>query len=187
MTSKVKINPLPPIEVLEARYRLVDHIEGIVARTYQLVPGKTRRGTKDGDMVGTATNKEGRRQAEVSWMDGDVKHTVRVQVSRIVYRMAHGSFDESLYVDHIDGDPANNHPSNLRTCTAQENMRNRKRDSNKADGLPKGVCKYGDGFAVNVDIGDGNPGVVLFENIRSAIRYVDQMRKKFHGEFARNE
>lgn len=186
MTSKVKINPLPPIEVLEARYRLVDHIEGIVARDYKILPN-SRRGTKDGAMVGSATNKEGRRQAEVTWYeDGEHKY-VRVQVSRIVYRMAHGPFDESLYVDHIDGDPSNNHPTNLRTCTHRENLLNVSAKANKADGLPKGISKYGDQFAVKVSIGEGEPGIVLFENIRSATRYADQIRKRYHGEFARSE
>jgi hypothetical protein len=185
MTSKVKINPLPPIEILEARYRLVDHIEGIVARDYMVNPGKSRRGTKDGDMVGSVTNKQGRRQAEVTWLEDGEYRCVRVQVSRIVYRMAHGPFDESLYVDHIDGDPSNNSPSNLRTCTAQENMRNAKRRDNKADGLPKGISKYGKQFAVKLSIGP-DKGIVLFESVRAATQYADQIRKRYHGEFARN-
>ncbi|VVP97575.1 HNH endonuclease [Pseudomonas fluorescens] len=185
MTSKVKINPLPPIEVLEARYRLVDHIEGIVARDYIVNPGKSKRGTKDGDQVGSLTNKQGRRQAEVTWLEDGEYRCVRVQVSRIVYRMAHGPFDESLYVDHIDGDPSNNHPSNLRTCTAQENMRNAKRRDTKTDALPKGIRKVGDEYHVFIDIGNGK-GPVPFQNIRAASQYATQIRNRYHGEFARD-
>ncbi|KAA0943261.1 hypothetical protein FQ186_22405 [Pseudomonas sp. ANT_H14] len=185
MTSKVKITPLPPIEILEARYKLVDSREGILTKAYKVSP-KSRRVTYEGSLVGSVTNNKGRRQAQVEWEDDTGRHMVRVQTSRIVYRMAYGPFDEALYVDHIDGDPSHNHPSNLRTCTAKQNMQNAKRRDTKADGLPKGISAYGTQFAVDINIGDGDRGVVLFENIRAATRYADQIRKRFHGEFARN-
>ena len=96
---------LPPIEVLEARYKLSNDHEGIVTREFKLIPGKTRRGTREGDPVGTYTNGSLRQQVEVTWMDGEIKRKVRVQKSRIIYRMAYGPFDESLVIDHIDGNP----------------------------------------------------------------------------------
>lgn len=116
---------LPPIEILEARYKFADDHEGIVARDFKLIPGKTRRGTAEGAPVGSYTNGSLRQQVEVTWMDGDTKHKIRVQKARIVYRMAHGPFDESLVIDHIDGNPNNNHPSNLRPLTYHANMGNR--------------------------------------------------------------
>lgn len=135
---------LPPIEILEARYKFADDHEGIVARGFKLIPGKTRRGTSEGDPVGSYTNGSLRQQVEITWMDGDTKHKIRVQKARIVYRMAYGPFDESLVIDHIDGNPNNNHPRNLRPLTYHENMGNRvaglnskrpKRDAH----LPTGV------------------------------------------------
>ncbi len=153
MTAPIKIKlkgtnvmacVLPPIEILEARYKFADDHEGIVARAFKLIPGKTRRGTSEGDPVGSYTNGALRQQVEITWMDGYTKHKIRVQKARIVYRMAYGPFDESLVIDHIDGNPNNNHPRNLRPLTYHENLGNRvaglnskrpKRDAH----LPTGV------------------------------------------------
>ena len=50
---------------------------------------------------------------------------VQMYVSRVVYAFLHGSIPEGLEIDHIDRNPANNKPSNLRAVTHYENMQNR--------------------------------------------------------------
>lgn len=45
------------------------------------------------------------------------------QYHRIVFAMVHGRWPNGS-VDHIDGDPLNNRPANLRECSHEENMRN---------------------------------------------------------------
>lgn len=45
-----------------------------------------------------------------------------VYAHRVVFELYYGY--PPLKVDHIDGDPANNHPSNLRSVTHAQNMRN---------------------------------------------------------------
>lgn len=97
-----------------------------------------------------------------------------------------GSDPAELVVDHIDGNKLNNSVDNLRTCTVQENLWNAKRRSNKSDGLPKGIIRYGNSYAVKVSIGGDGPIIKIFDSLSAAIQYVDQIRKRYHGEFARN-
>lgn len=105
---------------------------------------------------------------------------------RVIYFMHTGIAPAEHIVDHIDGDRLNNKIENLRLCNVQENLWNSKRKSNKSDGLPKGIRKYGDGFAVNISVANEEPGLVIFQNLRAASQYADQIRKRYHGEFARS-
>ncbi|QGT80779.1 HNH endonuclease signature motif containing protein [Pseudomonas coronafaciens] len=188
---------LPPIQILEARYKLAEDHDGIVARDFKLIPGKTRRGTVEGAPVGSYTNESLRQQVEVTWMDGETKHKIRVQKARIVYRMAHGPFDESLVIDHIDGNPNNNHPSNLRPLTYHENMGNRvvglqgrkmpKRDSD----LPVGVTRdkhftKGERFIAKATI-RGVTHRAIFENPKSAQHWLASVREAGLGDGARKD
>ena len=188
---------LPPIEILESRYKFADDHEGIVARDFKLIPGKTRRGTVEGAPVGSYTNGSLRQQVEVTWMDGDTKHKIRVQKARIVYRMAHGPFDESLVIDHIDGNPNNNHPSNLRPLTYHENMGNRvvglqgrKMPKKDAD-LPVGVtrdkhCTRGERYIGKATI-SGITHRAIFENPTAAQHWLAAVRANHLGNKARRD
>jgi hypothetical protein len=188
---------LPPIEILEARYKFADDHEGIVARDFKLIPGKTRRGTVEGAPVGSYTNGSLRQQVEVTWMDGNTKHKIRVQKARIVYRMAHGPFDESLVIDHIDGNPNNNHPSNLRPLTYHENMGNRvaglqaRRMPKKDAHLPVGVTRDKHCTSREQYIGKTTIRGVLhravFENPTAAQHWLAQIRKDHLGATARRD
>lgn len=104
---------------------------------------------------------------------------------RVIFFMHTGIDPAELVVDHIDGDQLNNKVENLRACTQQENLWNSK-CREKADGLPKGIFQQGSQFGVRLSIGDDKPGVVWFANVRAATSYVDQIRKRYHGEYARN-
>ena len=66
---------------------------------------------------------------------------------RLAWLYVYGEISEELFIDHIDGNPSNNQISNLRTCTAAENQKNRKISKNNTSGfkgvhLEKSVNKY---------------------------------------------
>jgi hypothetical protein len=72
-------------------------------------------------------------------------------VHRIVFVLANGYIDDSLVVDHINGDPLDNTPSNLRSVTGKTNSHNTSKFPRNKTGVI-GVCfletigKYGDVF-----------------------------------------
>ncbi|MGB3127133.1 MAG: HNH endonuclease signature motif containing protein [Pseudomonas sp.] len=189
--TNIDVCLLPPLEVLQARYKAAEDHEGIVAREFKLIPGKTRRGTREGDSVGSYTNGSLRQQIEVTWMDGDIKHKIRVQKARIVYRLLVGEFDESLVIDHIDGNPNNNHPSNLRPLTYHENMGNRvvglnSKRPKKDPHLPTGVRRdyhysSGERYIGKTTI-NGVTHMNYFENPRAAQHWLAAVRENHLGD-----
>ncbi|WP_350616956.1 HNH endonuclease [Pseudomonas sp. HY7a-MNA-CIBAN-0227] len=109
---------------------------------------------------------------------------VHYRTNRVVYFMHTGEDPAHLLVDHIDGDITNNSVDNLRRCTNTENLRNA-RKRGKGD-LPKGISKLPNGMyraQVNID-----SGVHCFDlaSLHTAMRYLDQVRKRYHGVFAKN-
>lgn len=48
-------------------------------------------------------------------------------VHRVIYTITHGEWDQSLFLDHIDGNRLNNKPENLRTVNCRENGQNKPR------------------------------------------------------------
>lgn len=104
---------------------------------------------------------------------------------RVVYAMVYGLWPE--YIDHIDGDRANNIPRNLRSCTRSQNQCNRPRQSNNKSGF-KGVHRHVDGrWYASICIGRKSKFLGLFQTPEDAhSAYVDAAHK-IHGEFARIE
>lgn len=51
---------------------------------------------------------------------------------RVVFEHYHGLIPESMEIDHIDRDPLNNDPENLRALSHSDNLRNRRPRKNKS-------------------------------------------------------
>lgn len=164
--------PMPSLTDLQATYAIDPASPSGLSRI------KTARGPngKVGPVVSIGTDGYYRMQ---------FKHQF-YRTNRVIYFMHAGSDPAELLVDHIDGNKLNNSVENLRTCTVQENLWNAKRRSNKSDGLPKGIIRYGNSYAIKVSIGGDGPIIKIFDSLSAAIQYVDQIRKRYHGEFARN-
>lgn len=54
---------------------------------------------------------------------GPKKRRKKLAIHRIIYAKFKGKLHPELVINHIDGNPANNHPSNLELVTQKENMK----------------------------------------------------------------
>lgn len=103
---------------------------------------------------------------------------------RMIWTMLVGEIPEGYDIDHIDGNRANNHISNLRLATRVENGRNARKRCDNTSGT-KGVSfdKLSGKWRVQIRK-DGKNTSALFETKDEAIDYVRQARGLLHEEFA---
>lgn len=94
--------------------------------------------------------------------------------------------DPGKQVDHRDGDSLNNRDSNLRQCSAAENMRNRLPRRIATSSPFKGVSRAGNGrWQVHICVDFKRRCLGIFScPVEGAIAY-DRAAKSLHGEFAR--
>lgn len=113
MENKVKIKELPSLEFLQNRFEIDSNSPSGL---------KFGRGSRlYGRSAGTKT-KGGYFRVRI---DGSPYF-----VHRIIYALSRGTSDlQNLYIDHIDRNPSNNHPDNLRLVTPSENNLNRDPES----------------------------------------------------------
>lgn len=114
------------------------------------------------------------------------------RVHRIIYQMIHelDTLPSDLEVDHIDLNPLNNNPDNLRLCEARENSRNRSLHKDNTSGY-KGV--YFDGRTKNrkkpwrakITFNYSVISLGYFETKEEAHLAYQEASKKYHGEFGR--
>lgn len=111
----------------------------------------------------------------------------RYYAHRLVYFIAHEVDPTGLEIDHVDGDPRNNRPSNLRLATHGENGRNTATPRNNTSGV-KGVGWNRDEKKWKARVVfDGTEHSALFRSKDDAAAWVSTMRAKLHGEFARHQ
>jgi hypothetical protein len=86
---------------------------------------------KSGNIAGTIStnNKTGRKDAHVQF------NKKTWYVHRILWILRNGEIDINLDIDHIDGNPLNNHKENVRLVTKRINARNQKRKKTNSSGV----------------------------------------------------
>lgn len=89
-------------------------------------------------------------------------------------------------VDHIDHNGLNNTRGNLRQCTHQENMRNKRRRAD-ASAPYKGVWyqKRGGGWGANITIDGKRTHLGTYETVEKAALAYDEAARLHFGEFAK--
>ena len=99
----------------------------------------------------------------------------------VIFALHHGYIPET--VDHIDGNPLNNHIDNLRAATNQQNLWNQKRASSSG---VKNVSFHKASGKWQVRIRSLKKRIFcgLFEDIELAELVAIEARNKYHGEFA---
>jgi hypothetical protein len=119
MATTRSIKPLPPLFDLE-HWFAIDGSD-LVLRTNYFA-----------DLVG--------RRAGYRRPDGYIevqKRKHKMLAHRVVYYIHTKTDPGNYFIDHIDGNPSNNHPDNLRLVTQMENMRNcRRLRKNNTSGNP---------------------------------------------------
>lgn len=106
-------------------------------------------------------------------------------VHRLVLQHFVNNPDGKKQADHIDGDRTNNHVSNLRWATAQENAFNRVSVRGKKDAIPKGVTRTKKGtFRASIKIGTQREELGLFTTIEEAAEAYRVRAEQLQGEFS---
>lgn len=105
-----------------------------------------------------------------------------VLAHRVIYELIHGSIPDGMLIDHIDQDPTNNHPDNLRLATHSQNACNLLKGGRP---LPKGITKRPASYMAYVQA-MGKPVTKNFKKLDDAIEWLKEKRRELHGEFACN-
>lgn len=114
-------------------------------------------------------------------------YSTMMPLHRVIYTLYTGSvIPEGLLLDHIDGNPMNWDPENLRVCTHSQNAMNKHRvpKVNAASGLPRGIRKHPDGRYVARIKAAGRLFEKSSKSLDEAIEWLQAARKALHGEFA---
>lgn len=103
---------------------------------------------------------------------------------RLIWLILVGEIPNGYHIDHIDGNRANNHISNLRLATSVENQRNAKKRRDNTSGT-KGVSfdKRSGKWRYQIRK-DGKNITAFFDTKDEAIDRVRQLRELIHEDFA---
>ena len=106
------------------------------------------------------------------------------KVHRIIFAIYYGRLP-GFDVDHKDGDPTNNRPSNLREATATQNQLNKAAWKRVASGV-KGVYPKDGRYCAKIrKPGGESVWLGMFDSVDAAKAAHRAAVEKFHGEFGR--
>lgn len=103
-----------------------------------------------------------------------------------IHKLMQKEFLSSGYIDHIDGDRANNNINNLRACSQSQNAANSKLNKNSTSGF-KGVSWFeaNGRWSSHITINGKKKHLGYFDDAREAARTYDKAANYFFGEFSR--
>ena len=94
-------------------------------------------------------------------------------------------FETTKYVDHINGDPADNRRSNLRLATSAQNAQNSAMRKNNRTGF-KGVTRHVSGrYQARISVEKHCISLGYFSDPVAAAHAYDTAARRYYGEYAR--
>ena len=139
---------------------------------------KSRKRVKIGQKLGYKTSNQG-------YIQIGFKNKY-YYVHRLIFLMFHNYLPEKI--DHIDGNPLNNCIENLRACTSSQNQLNKKLLDSNTSGF-KNVHWRNDRSKWRVDVVICGKRTYFgsFDDIELADLVAQEVRNKYHKEFARHK
>lgn len=121
----------------------------------------------------------------------DIKYGDKVYklfVHRVIWFLDKKNIDADLEIDHINRNSLDNRIENLRLATKSENMQNRKKCSRNTSGI-KGVYydKFHKKYVAQLRCNGKKICLGHYDTKEEAQKAVVEARKKYHGEFGRDE
>jgi hypothetical protein len=110
------------------------------------------------------------------------KKQKHILVHRLVYQHFGKNWNPKMSIDHIDGNKENNHISNLRMATQQEQQFNKGVYKSNKLGV-KGVHQIGNKYQARICINKKLKVLGRFETIEEASNAYQTKAKELHGEF----
>ena len=112
----------------------------------------------------------------------------KLYAHRIVWLLKKKKIDSDLEIDHINRNPLDNRIENLRLETKSRNMQNRKKCSRNTSGV-KGVYwdKFHKKYVAQLRCNRVKICLGHYDTLKEAQKVVVEARKKYHGEFGRDE
>lgn len=89
---------------------------------------------------------------------------------------------DDMVVDHINHDRLDNRKQNLRVCTMQENMFNKKPGINNTTGF-KGIIKINDKYRVTINCNGKSYNLGTFNTIEEALEVYKEKELELFGEY----
>jgi hypothetical protein len=102
------------------------------------------------------------------------------RMTKLLHQLIYHSFNsttpkQGMVVDHIDGNPGNNHLSNLQFITYSANTIKGKLHLKKTSGLPLYISNERNGFVIKKTIGGKKVWFGRFKTIEKAIKRRDEL------------
>lgn len=103
---------------------------------------------------------------------------------RVIFAMVHGFCPDEI--DHVNGNPADNRPENLRPATRSQQNMNRATQTNNTSGQ-KGVYwfKAKGYWHARIKVNGKNICLGYFRDIKAAVEAYQLGSEKYHGEYRR--
>jgi hypothetical protein len=107
----------------------------------------------------------------------------KVRAHRVIWAMQTGAWPV-VYIDHINGDRADNRWGNLREADASENSRNARLRSDNQSGF-RGVTRFGGKWRAEIRLYGKATYLGQFDTPEQAAAAYAEASRRLHGEFGR--